>query len=254
MFKKHQTALLLSAMFASSMAQSAIITTYTDRDAFISALGGLTIIEEDFNSRPLQTFDAAFSLDLGDFTVSSDDVAGDTIGVTDVVYDNDHWWDEPKPENLGSVDGTRFFGINGSAGGPSFDVSFSTERYVFGFDWLDGDVTDSYAMTVLGEVYESPPFDSGYLIRNSPYRGFFGVISDTAFTDVSFYQTAAGGDIAGFGIDNLITSQIDVVTCVQNPDLPECTEEPANGVPVPAPMALIGLGLAAFGFSRKRKA
>lgn len=248
--RKYLSTIIFAVALLPTVANSAIITTYTDRNAFIAALNGLNTIEEDFNAQDLNLFTSAFNLDLGDFSVSSSDVAGDQIGIVDVVYDNDDWWDAPKPANLGSVDGTRFFGLNGSSGGPSFDVSFSTERFVFGFDWLDGDVTDSYAMTVLGQTFEGPPFDSSYLERNSQYRGFFGIISDESFSDVSFFQTAAGGDIAGFGIDNLITSGIDIVTCSQDPTLPECT---ASAVPEPSSMAILGLSLIGLVARRKIK-
>ncbi len=230
-------ALVLVLAILPAVSNSAIIT-YTDRATFTTALAGLATIEEDFNNQSLNLFTAGFSLDLGDFTVSSSDVAGDNIGVVDGV----------PTQNLGSnesVDGTRFFGIEGSSGGPSFNISFNTSRYVFGFDWLDGDSTDSYAMEVLGEVFEAPPFG-----RNTVGRGFFGIISDTSFTDVDFYQTAAGGYIGGFGVDNLTTSQIDVVTCAQDPTLPQCT---ISSVPEPASLALLGFGLAGLGFVRKRK-
>ncbi|APE06502.1 PEP-CTERM sorting domain-containing protein [Alteromonas sp. MB-3u-76] len=230
-----------------TVAHSAIITTYTDRSTFIAALNGLSTIEEDFNGQDLNLFTSAFNLDLGDFSVSSSDVASDQIGVVDSVDTNGSFF-TPTFADSQSVDGSRFFGINGSDGGPSFNISFSTERFVFGFDWLDGDVTDSYAMTVLGQVFESAPFDNRFV--DAVPRGFFGIISDTAFDNVEFYQTDAGGYIAGFGVDNLITSGIDIVTCSQDPTLPECA---ANAVPEPSSMAIIGLGLIGLASRRRIK-
>jgi len=229
---------LLALVTLPAVSNSAIITSYTDRAAFTAALGGLATIEEDFDSQSLNLFTSGFSLDLGDFIISSTDVANDNIGVVDGV----------PTQNLGnnqSVDGTRFFGIEGSGGGPGFNISFDTSRYVFGFDWLDGDNTDSYAMEVLGQVFEDAPFG----IRTVG-RDFFGIISDTSFTDVDFYQTAAGGYIGGFGVDNLTTSQINVVTCTQDPSLPECT---ISSVPEPTSLVLLSLGLAGFSFVKKRK-
>lgn len=250
-YAKTKATAIFALLCSASIANAAIITTFTDKSAFIVALSGQTTIEEDFNSRSLSLFNSAFSLDLGDFIVSSNDVAGDQIGVVDGVYTNGSYFTPSFPDTNQSVDGTRFFGINGSNGGPSFNVGFSTERFVLGFDWLDGDVTDSYAITLLGQVFEGPPFSPATWPNTSvdTPRGFFGMISDTAFTDVLFYQTQAGGDIAGFGIDNLITSQVDIVTCTQDPTLPECNS--SNDVPAPASLAMLGLGILGL-VSRRR--
>ena len=159
-----------------AVSNSAIIT-YTDRAAFTVALGGLTTIEEDFNSQSLNLFTTSFSLELGDFVVSSSDVAGDSIGIRDSVYTNGSYFSPVEPDSA-SVDGTRFFGVNGSSGGPSFDVSFSSERFVFGFDWLDGDVTDSYAMSVLGQEFQGPPFDDTvYPSSGQQFSGFLRMLN-----------------------------------------------------------------------------
>ena len=236
-FKKYLSVMLFTLSLIPTMASSAIITTYTDRATFLSALGGLATIEENFDAQSLNLFTTAFSLDLDDFTVSSLDVAADNIGVVDGV----------PTQNLGSnqsVDGSRFFGIEGNSGGPGFTISFNTQRFIFGFDWLDGDNTDSYAMNVLGQTFENPPFG-----RSTVGRGFFGIISDVAFTEVDFFQTAAGGYIGGFGIDNLTTSQIDVVTCTQDPSLPQCQQS----VPEPSTLSVIGLALLLMGWTRRAK-
>lgn len=205
--RKHFTTILLAFSLVPTFAHSALITTFTDRASFLSNIGGLSTIEENFDAQSLNLYTSSFSLDLGDFIVLYQDVAADNIGVVDGV----------PTQNLGSnqsVDGSRFFGIDGSNSGPSFKIAFDTQRFIIGFDWLDGDSTDSCALTVQGQTFESPPFGT-----STVGRGFFGIISDTAFTEVDFHQTAAGGYIGGFGIDNLTTSQIDVVTCTQDPDI-----------------------------------
>ncbi|MDB2330499.1 hypothetical protein N9V74_02190 [Alteromonas sp.] len=236
--KKLLNTCLLAIAFTPAIANSAIITSYTDRAAFIAALNGLGTIEETFDSQATNLFTSGFTLDLGDFIVSSTDVKSDNIGVVDSV----------PTQNLGSnqsVNGSRFFGIEGSDGGPSFNIEFDSQRFIFGFDWLDGDSTDSYAMSVLGTTFENPPFGT-----STVGRGFFGIISDTAFTDVDFFQTAAGGYIGGFGIDNLLTSQIDIVTCSQDPTLPQCQ---STDLPAPTTLAILGLSLCVMGWSRKSK-
>jgi len=235
--RKHFSAILLAFTLVPTLANASLITTFTDRASFLSNIGGLSTIEENFDAQSLNLYTSSFSLDLGDFIVSSQDVASDNIGVVDSV----------PTQNLGnneSVDGSRFFGIDGSNGGPSFKIAFDTQRFIFGFDWLDGDSTDSYALTVLGQTFENPPFG-----RSTVGRGFFGIISDTAFTEVDFHQTAAGGYIGGFGIDNLTTSQIDVVTCTQDPTLPQCS----TSVPEPSTIAIFALGIMGLTSRRFKK-
>ena len=226
--RKYFTSILVTLALVPTFAHSALITTYTDRTLFLDALNNLAMIEEDFNNQSLNLFSTSFSLDLGDFIVSSGDVANDQIGIVDFV-------DTSHMGNNQSVDGSQFFGITGGGGGPSFNIAFDTQRFVFGFDWLDGDATDSYALTVLGQTFESPPFG-----RSTVDRGFFGVISDVAFQAVDFGQTAAGGVIGGFGIDNLITSSVDILTCAEDPTLPECTPQP---VPEPTTLAIFAWGI-----------
>jgi hypothetical protein len=235
--RKHLATILLAFTLIPTLAHSTLITTFTDRTAFVNSIGMLATIDENFDTQSLNLFTSGFTLDLGDFIVSSTDVASDNIGIVDGV----------PTQNLGtnqSVDGSRFFGIEGRSGGPSFKIAFGTNRFIFGFDWLDGDSTDSYALDVLGEVFENPPFG-----RNTVGRGFFGIISDTAFNEVNFYQTAAGGYIGGFGIDNLITSQIDVVTCTQDPSLPQCSAS----VPEPSTIAIFALGIRGLASRRFKK-
>ncbi len=217
----------VGATFAHTQtANAANLTTFTDRAAFLEALGNSTIIEEDFNNQSLQTFNSAFNLELGDFSISSNDVASDTIGVRQNYLGN----------NIG-IDGTRYFGITGNYGGPSFEVAFDTERYVFGFDYEDVDPTDSYAIEILGQTFEDPPFGVDFT-----GTGFFGVISDTAFSEVDFFQTAAGGIISGFGFDNFITSEENMV------EEPQSTPEPATI------FALLSVSaLAAKGLKRKKE-
>ena len=61
-------------------------------------------------------------------------------------------------------------------------------------------------------------------------------ISSTTFDFIG--STAQGWSDEGFGLDNIV-----ITTDAQ----------PATGVPVPAPLALIGLGLAGMGMVRRAK-
>lgn len=217
--KKLPIVVLLAANFVSNSVSAALVT-YTNRatfEGFIASSGA--IVREDFNSRPLETFTAAFSKDYGDFTIASSNVASDTIGVLNTRFEINGGPTAGSP----NIDGTPFFGLHGSDGGPTFTISFDTPRFVFGFDYVDTDTTDSYAVTVLGTTFEGPPFGIGYTGTD-----FFGIFSDTAFSQVSFGQTAAGGFIAGFGVDNLTTSG----TAVEVP-----------GITIPEPSSMFALGL-----------
>ncbi|MDV7393067.1 PEP-CTERM sorting domain-containing protein, partial [Arthrospira platensis SPKY1] len=67
--------------------------------------------------------------------------------------------------------------------------------------------------------------------------GFFGLVSDTAFTTVTLQQVARGGVLDDMSMDNVRFSPLSTPT----------------PVPEPTSLALLGLGLAGLGFLRRRR-
>ena len=119
-----------------------------------------------------------------------------------------------------SVNGTQQLNLaTGDIGGTTLEFDF--EIYAFGADWAG--VSDSRTTSFL--------IDGILLDIPSLTGGFFGFVSDTTLTTNFLTLTAGAAD--GFGMDNLVY---------------------AATVPEPSIMALIGLGLLGFGFTRRRKA
>ncbi len=210
------------ALAYGSNASAATFTTFTNRTVFDGAAGLLTI--ENFNSVVGEPSFAGVALTVGDLTLE----AGPSI---DSVGNQRNFIDQP------TVDFSAFFDIDGTAlanvllfsDGDTLEIDFATPVTAFGADF--GDINfgaannDSLrtAILVLGQQIAMP--------INSVSLTFFGLISDTAFSSLSFIMVGVND---GFSIDNVAFS----------------------AVPLPAALPLYGSGLAVMGFlawRRKRK-
>ena len=198
---------LCLGMAASSA--SATLIAYTDRSLWEAAVGG-TFIEEDFSGVANAVYEFS-PVDVGDFTVS---VAGDTFGST--------WHNISSTgsggSSLNSVNGTQQLNLaTGDRGGTTLEFDF--EIYAFGADWAYPSNDTRVTSFLIGGIQLDIPFLTG---------GFYGFVSDIALT--TNFLTLTAGPADGFGMDNLVYSQ----------------------VPEPFTLALFGLGLAGIGFSRRK--
>lgn len=191
---------------------SAGVIAYTDRNAWEAAVGGV-FYTEDFSSTPSGVYEFT-PIDVGDFTVS---VNGSTFGSS---------WHNISATGAGgasanSVNGTQQLNVaTGSVGGTVLDFDF--DIYAFGANFAS--VSDSRTTSFMIDGFQ---LDIPYLTG-----GFFGFVSDSAFSSNVLALTAGGAD--GFGMDNLVYAAA------------------STSVPVPASFALLGLGLAGLGFARKK--
>ena len=202
------------ALANGSNVSAATFTTFTDRIGFDAAAGLLTI--EDFNSVAGQLSFAGVTLTVGDLTL-------ETTGTPQTVLRN--FIDQPPLEFSSefNIDDTalanvllRFDDVNDDD--DIFTINFATPVTAFGADFGGiNNVILRTAITILGEQIAMP-------INPLSSPTFFGLLSDTAFSSLSFIQV--GSDPDGFSIDNVTFS----------------------AVPLPAALPLFGSGLAVMGF------
>lgn len=198
-----------SAVLLSTAAQAATFTTYSDRATFEAALSGEKT--EQFNG---VTRDESFngsSYDVGDFSLFSTGNMGNFI-------DNPPLEADTIPVGDGAL--ATFYLSNSIAG-----MTFDSPTYSLGFDFagLGSGVGTTSISVLMQQVFTNAD------IADS---GFFGVISDMAFSEMRF-STTARGDM--FSIDNVTYGgQI-------------------SAVPVPASLPLLAFGLGALGFWRRRQ-
>lgn len=185
----------ISLLFTISSTHAAFIT-YTDRVAWEAAVAGF--VEEDFTGDD-GSFDGA-SLDVGDFTLTGDS----TAGFTDMVISGG--------EVTGNVCGVCGIGFG-------YEMTFDFPILGFGADYFSVFSSSGITLTTDFETIGSPV--------NSD--GFFGFITDTAFTTI----TVTGNDEIHIFDRAVYTA--------------------ASQVPAPATLGLFGLGLAGLGWLRRER-
>ncbi len=215
----------------------AAFTVYTNRALFNAAAGSIETTTFNASSPQILASPAtgAFSQPFGNVTLSGNS-NGDYIAIA-------------AGTNPGNIDGTNFFyfsqrnpttgSYDGNGGtGPTFTYSFAVPSVAFGFDYVDTDFSDSYNFTVNGTAFSNPPFvNSG--TNGGVGSGFFGIVATgETFSSATFVQTAAGGIVDPFGIDNV-----------------SFTTQPIGGILTPAPASIVvfaAIGLSGLATRRLR--
>jgi hypothetical protein len=195
--------------FAVVAAQAApVLTIFNNRAAWEAAVGSFS--EEDFTGFAGTSYEVA-AVDVGDFSVS---MSGDDFGSS---------WHNVGPDvNTNDVNGTSQLNVaTGFVGGTTLTFDFPITALGGFWDGVSDDRTTS--VNVDGTIVAIPSIEGG---------GFWGFTSDTPFTSAFFFLSAGQPD--GFGIDNVVYSQAEVV-------------------PEPATLSLLGLGLLGAGMRLRRK-
>ncbi|QIE55717.1 hypothetical protein G5B40_09815 [Pikeienuella piscinae] len=199
---------------------SAAIVTFTDRAIFEANVSG-PLTTETFNDF---TNDTSFlsPLDIGDFTISTESDVVSAGGEPTNQLD-------ASPFSFGSsiIDGTTF-GQAILQDDEALTFTFDAPIFAFGIDTRNlGNSGLLTSILVAGESF-TPLQDGTSLL-------FSGVISDTAFSSVSFVFDALGGPSAdGFAFDNVAYSG-------------------ATVVPLPASLPLLVGALGVIGFLGRRR-
>lgn len=206
---------LASASVLSLASAHAALTIFTDRTAYLSALGG-SLVEETFDSILVDTHFRNTTLQFDHFSVGySGVIRGNQFNLIDAgapVSGN-------NPFNSTAL-------VGGVGPGEPLTFALTSPAYAFGGDWARiNDTLKRSVFEVAGEQVD-PGLD---------LDGFFGVISSTAFSTFTVLGVAFG---EGFGLDNVAISFDPIVD-------PE---------PVPLPAAGLLFAGGAFAAYRRHKA
>lgn len=204
----HALPIALIGAFFSTAAHAAVFDLFSDRTTFESELTSLTT--ETFNGFAVDQSFNGFAVDVGDFSLNADAIGNRNL--IDAL---------PAVPNGGDIDGTTFLNyfLNGSSATIVFDAAITA----VGFDIQNfGNVGNVSTLSVLDGVFDQTDIPGGTL--------FFGLVSDTAFTSLTF--TSEIND--GFALDNL-------------------TYGTTAPIPVPAGLPLILGGLGAIAMLRRKR-
>jgi len=215
---------------------------HTTQASFNAATAALSFASEDFTSATPGNLSFGTAHAYNGFTATATQSTRGTNNMGFAVYPSGHSGSQHAPftssQYLGWSEDTPYLNGNGRYG-PTVTLDFTSSVNAISFDFLDSDRTDEYHLLVdgidIGNLF--PSFAS-----NLDADFFFGItdslggISSIAF---STNRTSSGGFVEEFGIDNINFSSV---------------ASAPNAVPEPTAIALLGLSLVGFGFSRKEKA
>ena len=221
---------------AAAPAAAALFNTFSDRASFDAAAD--PDLFEDFNSAAQQVFAFNTSYLFNGFTITvlprtdgtfgfveagiTDTARSDIDGTARLVWGQDSW--------------------DGLQNGPDIVFTFNSALTAFGFDWRNTDPSDSYKV-VVGTV------EFGAISGQEPWpdrvsQGFFGIVSETPFTQLTLVHNDIGGILNDMSMDNIAMTRFD----------PPPPAPPPGVIPIPPALPLLGAGLVVlFGLGRRRR-
>lgn len=193
---------------------AATVLTFTDRGAWEAAVVGFT--EETFDAFTTdQSFNNGSTVDVGDFTLTG---FGDSNNLSEV---------------LNRVDASPFSSLRPSPNGTTDLVVHVDDRFPLGFNILFDQPILAWGSDFGETGSEFRVSATGSVIGQAVSNGFFGFVDTMATFTMVTIDTPTGFNGAATTMDNFVYSD--------------------QLVPEPATLALLGLGLAGIGFSRKRR-
>lgn len=187
------------------------------RDQFFSSLSGYTVATQDFESyTPVK--DANGYLTGDSYALNVD------FGVLGTGNLSSGYLSDEPYEGRQAISGTQYWDAS-----DTFTLTFSQAVTGFGFYGTDFNDYGGEISLTLSNGYTTN-LNLGTLAGGSVF--YWGVVSDTAFTSVTFSNSNGGAD--GFGLDNI-------------------TIAVAAPVPEPSSWAMLGAGLALMTLTARRK-
>lgn len=243
---RHLVLVIVASSFGAAQAAVVEYLNFADYSAANSALG-LDLTVESFETVASDTSFQSSDVTVGDLTFSTDSASGGVFNTIQTLPFGDVGDSATVLKNRVFADSNYLLaGVRAAGEGTppasadeSFTILFSEAVNSFSafFGGLNNALGTQFirrtALIVNGEQYDLPTSASSDG-QNNGQRTFYGLISDTPFTSVTF-QALRLTD--GFGVDDIRYGSL---------------SEPAP-IPVPASLPLALSALAAFGILRVRR-